>query len=193
MFIGYYNKSIILTFISLFCSVLGIILCFDGEFYYSSILMVFSGICDCFDGYVASFVDRTKEEKLYGVQLDSLVDAVCFGVFPIVLSVSLGYKKFYNIIVYLIYIFCGITRLCYFNVDKDNAKFFKGVPITTVSFLLPFILIFTVNEFVIMLIFLILGFFFLYNIRINKLNLKFKKVIFVVGILLIFLILWRFL
>jgi len=193
MFIGYYNKSIILTFIGLFCSVLGINFCLCGDIYIASLLMVISGICDCFDGYVASLVKRNDKEKNYGVQLDSLVDVCCFGIFPIILAVSLGYNKIYNLFVYFIYIFCGITRLAYFNVDEDNKKYFKGVPITTVSFLLPTLLFFTVNEIVIMLFFLILSFLFLCNIKISKVSLKGKKIILIIGIILVLFIIWRLL
>ena len=140
MFIGYYNKSIILTFIGLFFSIFGINFCLNGDIEIALILMIISGICDCFDGYVASLVKRNDKEKLYGVELDSLVDTVCFGVFPIIVGIALGYNKIYNIIVYCIYLFSGITRLGYFNVDDDNKKCFKGLPITTISFILPFIL-----------------------------------------------------
>ena len=97
MFIGYYNKSIILTFIGLFFSIFGINFCLNGDIEIALILMIISGICDCFDGYVASLVKRNDKEKLYGVELDSLVDTVCFGVFPIIVGIALGYNKIYNI------------------------------------------------------------------------------------------------
>ena len=190
MFIGYYNKSIILTFVGLFCSILGMKFGFDGEYSYAAICMVLSGICDCFDGYVASLVKRTDDEKRYGVELDSLVDAVCFGGFPVVLSFALGYQKIYHVFIYFIYLFAGITRLGYFNIDKENKMYFKGVPITTISFLMPFILFFTVNEFVIMGMFLLISFFFLFHIKINKVSLKGKKIILLLGLFLIGLIFW---
>ena len=104
MFIGIYNKSIILTFIGLFCCVIGVSFCFERNILISSILLVIAGICDCFDGYVASKVKRTTKEKQYGVELDSLVDAVCFGMYPIVISVSLGYTSIINMIIYCIFL-----------------------------------------------------------------------------------------
>ena len=191
MFIGYYNKSIILTFIGLFCSIFGISFCFKGDIDIALVLMIISGICDCFDGYVASLVKRSKEEKLYGVELDSLVDTVCFGVFPIILGLSLGYNNIYNVIIYCIYLFSGITRLGYFNIDVDNKKCFKGLPITTVSFILPFILFVTRNEVVMMISYLVLSFLFLYNFKINKVSLKGKKGILLLGIALILIILFK--
>lgn len=192
MFVGYYNLSIILTFLGLFCSIFGICFCISGNMSVSIMLLVISGICDCFDGYVASLVKRSDKEKLYGVQLDSLVDAICFGAFPIILSVSLGFNSYFNIIVYCIYIFCGITRLAYFNVDDDNNRIFKGVPITTVSFALPLLLTFMRTEIPLMIFFLVFSFLFLFKIEIRKINLKMKFMILILGILLLFLIYWRF-
>lgn len=191
MFIGYYNKSIILTFIGLFCSIFGINFCLKGDIEVALILMIISGICDCFDGYVASLVKRNEKEKLYGVELDSLVDTVCFGCFPVILGIGLGYNKIYNIIVYCIYLFSGITRLGYFNVDDDNKKCFKGLPITTVSFILPFVVFITRNEFVLMGSYLVLSFLFLYNFKINKVSLKGKKRILLLGVILIIIILFK--
>lgn len=188
MFIGIYNKSIILTFIGLFCCVIGVSFCFERNILISSILLVIAGICDCFDGYVASKVKRTTKEKQYGVELDSLVDAVCFGMYPIVISVSLGYTSIINMIIYCIYIFCGITRLGYFNVDEENTKHFKGLPITTMSFILPIILIFTQSEIVLMITFLSVAILFITNIKINKVDLKTKKLFLLTAIMIIALL-----
>lgn len=188
MFIGIYNKSIILTFIGLFCCVIGISFCFEGNILISSILLVIAGICDCFDGYVASKVKRTAKEKQYGIELDSLVDAVCFGMYPIVIATSLGYTSIINMIIYCIYIFCGITRLGYFNVDEENTKHFKGLPITTMSFILPIILIFTQSEIVLMITFLLVAILFITNIKINKVDLKTKKLFLLTAIIIIALL-----
>jgi len=192
MFIGYYNKSIILTFVGLFFTILGVKFSFDGEIGYACIMMILSGICDCFDGYVASLVKRNEKEKLYGVELDSLVDTVCFGAFPVMLGVSLGYTSYINVIVYFIYLFCGITRLGYFNVDDDNKKCFKGVPITTISFVFPIVLAISINEVVLMITYLIFSFLFLFKVEIKKVSLKGKKMILGLGILLIGFLVWKF-
>ena len=41
-----------------------------------------TGLCDTFDGAVASTKDRTASEKRFGVQIDSLCDLIGFGVLP---------------------------------------------------------------------------------------------------------------
>lgn len=193
MFIGIYNKSIILTFIGVFCCIIGVSYCFEGELLIPSILLVIAGVCDCFDGYVASKIKRTEKEKKYGIELDSLADAVCFGMYPIVISASLGYISILNLIIYCMYIFCGITRLGYFNVDEENKKYFKGLPITTISFLLPFLLIFTQSEIALMIFFVIISLSFIFNFKISKVDLKTKKMFLLIAIIIIGILIWRYL
>lgn len=191
MFIGFYNRSIILTFIGLFSSIIGINLCFLGKVEYATICLLISGICDCFDGYFASFVKRNQKEKDYGVELDSLVDVVCFGVFPIIILYSLGYNQIYHVIIYCIYLFTGITRLGYFNVDQEKHDYFKGLPITTVSYLLPIILLITTNEIVLMITMLIISCLFITNIKLKKATLKRKEFYLVLGLIMIGIIIGK--
>ena len=190
MFIGIYNKSIILTFIGLFCCVLGVSYSFEGNILISSILLVIAGVCDCFDGYVASLVKRTEIEKKYGVELDSLVDAICFGIYPIIILMSLGYRRVLNILIYCFYIFCGITRLGFFNIDSENKKYFKGLPITTISFILPIVLIFTQNELILMITLFIISILFISKFKLKKVDLKIKKIFVIIAFIIVtFLIL----
>ena len=55
--------------------------------------LALSGLCDMFDGKIARRkIDRTDDEKCFGIQIDSLCDMVCFGAFPILLAYSLGMR-----------------------------------------------------------------------------------------------------
>ncbi len=185
MFIGYYNKSIILTFIGLFFTILGIKFSFDHQLVLSLISLLLSGLCDTFDGTVASLVKRNKEEKLYGVQLDSLVDVICFGLFPIIICIHLGYNSFWNIFIYFIFLFCGVSRLAFFNVDKDNQKYFRGLPITMSSFILSSIMLITINEIVIMVSLLLLSVLFVLNFKIPKSSFGLKILYLIIGLFII--------
>ncbi len=185
MFVGYYNKSIILTFIGLFCTILGLKFSFDNNYVMALVFLLLSGLCDTFDGTVASLVKRNKEEKLYGIQLDSLVDIICFGLFPIIICFNLGYNSFYNIIVYFIFLFCGVSRLAYFNVDKDNQKYFRGLPITMSSFILSLVMLITIKEIFVMISLLILSFLFIFNFKIPKSSLSIKILYLIIGLLII--------
>lgn len=193
MFIGFYNRSIILTFIGLFCTIFGIKFTFDGSYNIALVCLILSGICDTFDGAIARTVKRTKKEKLYGIELDSLVDVICFGAFPVILSFGLGYHSIINMIVYCIFMFCGVTRLAYFNVDEDSSKYFRGLPITMSAFILPVALMISSNEIFVMTILLVLSFLFLYNFKLPKSDIKLKFLYLIIGVLIIGLVIFKML
>ena len=51
--IGFYNYTVILTYISLISSFIGITQLFKGNFLFSVFCLIISGGCDMFDGPVA--------------------------------------------------------------------------------------------------------------------------------------------
>lgn len=138
-FIGFWTPSVVLTFIGLGCSIVGISELFRDNTDYNFVMLclVLAGICDMFDGTVArQFNNRSDAEKKFGIELDSLVDVVSFGVFPICILLSLGI----NLLILIFFGVCGVQRLGFFNVMANDSKAFKGfrgVPITTSSFALP--------------------------------------------------------
>ena len=92
MFIGKWNKSVILTYIGLAFGILGIALTLLGvKTKYALMCLMVAGVCDMFDGTVARRCKRTKEEKEFGIQLDSLVDTGCFVMFPIIILLTIYY------------------------------------------------------------------------------------------------------
>mgnify|MGYP007032777772 FL=1 len=57
-----------------------------------------------FDGKIArTKKNRTEDEKQFGIQIDSLCDVVCFGVFPIVLCYELGMRRIYSMAILVLY------------------------------------------------------------------------------------------
>jgi len=99
-FIGFYNYTVILTYISLISSVLGITEAFHEDYKTAILCLAISGICDAFDGRVARRKkNRTEDEKDFGIQLDSLVDVICFGVFPALICYLLGVRGWLGLII----------------------------------------------------------------------------------------------
>lgn len=93
-FIGYYNYTVILTYISLFCSIAGMLFTVNGWYKMAVLCLALSGLCDMFDGKIARRkTDRTDDEKCFGIQIDSLCDMVCFGAFPILLALQPWYER----------------------------------------------------------------------------------------------------
>ncbi|QOV20839.1 CDP-alcohol phosphatidyltransferase family protein [Blautia liquoris] len=144
--IGFYDYTVILTYISFASSISGIFCAITGHFRWAIFCLAFSGLCDMFDGKIArTKKDRTREEKSFGIQIDSLCDVVCFGAFPIVLCYSLGMKHIYSMIILIFYGLAGVIRLGFFNVlaeeddaaKKDVKPCYHGLPITSMAVALP--------------------------------------------------------
>lgn len=142
MFIGKWNKSVILTYIGLGFGILGIYFAFNNYSVYSLICLMIAGVCDMFDGKIARMCKRDDEEIAFGIELDSLVDVVCFVILPIIIYISLGFEQWYNILSYILFAICGIARLCYFNIctatkDGNAVKCYQGLPVTVSAISLP--------------------------------------------------------
>jgi len=157
--IGFYDYTVILTYISLLCSVFGITQAIDGRFRTAIACLAISGLCDAFDGKIARIKkDRTNDQKLFGVQIDSLCDVICFGIFPTVLCYILGVRGILGGIVIGYYCICSVIRLGFFNVLETNRqakedganKYYYGLPITSITIILPsvFLLSFVVSAYV---------------------------------------------
>ena len=62
----------------------------SGHPYIATFFLLICGLCDAFDGKVASTKkNRTAIEKNYGIQIDSLSDLVAFGVLPACIGAAL--------------------------------------------------------------------------------------------------------
>ncbi|MEA4972484.1 hypothetical protein SDC9_82764 [bioreactor metagenome] len=181
--IGYYDYTVVLTYVSLAVSVFGMTQAIDGRFRTAIICLALSGLCDMFDGKIArTKKDRTDDQKLFGVQIDSLCDVVCFGVFPALICYVLGVRGILGEIVISYYCICAVIRLGFFNVLETNRqkeedgtnKYYHGLPTTAITIILP--LIFQLNFFlsqwefkwVLLLTLLIVGTLFILNFKVKK-------------------------
>lgn len=144
--IGFYSYTVVLTYLGLASSAIGMILTFQGFAKYALFCLAFSGLCDMFDGKVARMKkNRTEDEKRFGIQIDSLCDVVCFGAFPMILCYSIGMRGPAGISILVFYLIAGVIRLAFFNVmeekrqeETDEArKYYQGLPITSIAIILP--------------------------------------------------------
>ena len=147
--IGVYNYSVILTYLGVGLSLFGITQALSGNFDIAILCLALAGACDTFDGKVArSMKNRTEEQIIFGIQIDSLCDAICFGVTPAIIAYSLGLNSTFGIIVEIVFVLCGVIRLAYFNVleelkhlhpENSEAKCYHGLPITSIAIIFPII------------------------------------------------------
>lgn len=144
--LGFYNYTVWLTYFSLAVSIFGITAAVSGKETVAIFCLALSGLCDMFDGKIArTKKDRTEEEKAFGIQIDSLCDIVCFGVFPAILCWQLGLRGLFGTAAVMIYCVCGVIRLAYFNVlegkrqqeEEGLMKYYHGLPITSMAIILP--------------------------------------------------------
>lgn len=181
--IGFYNYTVVLTYISLVITVFGMTQAIHGNFKAAIVCLALSGLCDMFDGKIArSKKDRTEDEKAFGIQIDSLCDMVCFGIFPALICYLLGVRGPIGMAVIAIYCVNSVIRLAFFNVmEAKNAlvtesgeKFYRGLPITSMAIVLPlvFMVQFAVSDGVFRLLLhlalLIVGLLFVVNFRLRK-------------------------
>ena len=144
--LGFYDYTVILTYMSLLSAFAGMILSGQGMYTAAVLCLMFCGICDAFDGTVArTKKNRTEDEKAFGIQIDSLCDAVSFGVFPALLSVRMGLNGILGMAIAAIYSLCAVIRLAFFNVqeakrqqaEEGKRKTYRGLPVTSISMIYP--------------------------------------------------------
>ena len=134
--IGVYNHSVIVTYLGVALAVSGMVFSFNGYAEYAILCLALAGACDTFDGKIArAMKNRTEDMIIFGVQIDSLCDMVCFGVTPAVIAYNLGLQTPWGIAIEIIFVICGAIRLAYFNTleelkkkepPSDEPKYFRG-------------------------------------------------------------------
>ena len=80
--LGYYGYWVVLTYMAVISAMAGVCLSVTGHIDAAVVCMIFSGVCDMFDGTVARTATRTDSQKAFGIQIDSLADVISFGVLP---------------------------------------------------------------------------------------------------------------
>jgi CDP-diacylglycerol--serine O-phosphatidyltransferase len=147
--LGVYNYTVVLTYMSVVSAVLGIFVSLSGTGhpYIGTMFLLFCGLCDAFDGKVASTKkNRSKLERNFGIQIDSLCDAICFGVTPAVILYFSGVNGALGLASLVFYVLCAVIRLAFFNVLETRrqtaeggcAKSYRGLPVTTSAIIFPF-------------------------------------------------------
>lgn len=117
-----------LTIGNLFFGVWAMVSAARGDFERAAWLIIIAAIADTLDGRVARV---TKTGSRFGEELDSLVDAISFGVAPAMIMYFLFLSDgTWSWIAAWFYLTCAVVRLARFNVEQaGHAKFaFHGLP-----------------------------------------------------------------
>lgn len=143
--LGVYNYTVVLTYIGMLSGFAGITIAMQGNIDSALICLIVSGVCDMFDGKIASTMDRTAQEKRFGIQIDSLSDLICFGVLPAVIVVSSCGSSALSYCLASMYVLCALIRLAWFNVDEEERqdnedsrrRYYLGLPVTLAAVFIP--------------------------------------------------------
>lgn len=146
--LGIYNYTVILTYLSMLVSFVGVAFSLGGDIHSALVCLMISGVCDMFDGKIASTMVRTTQEKRFGIQIDSLSDLVCFGVLPAVIVYVTSRSNIVSLVISGLYLLCALIRLAWFNVDEEERQsgtdecrsVYFGLPVTTAALFVPAIM-----------------------------------------------------
>jgi len=134
--------SDIISLLNMSCGFISILNSINQNFELAALFMIFAIMFDSVDGWVARKINR-NDALDFGKNIDSLSDAVSFGVAPAVflystINTTSSIIQPITIIVSLLIVICGVLRLTRYNViaDKIETKDFIGFPIPGIAFIL---------------------------------------------------------
>lgn len=194
--IGFYDYTVVLTYMGMLFAFLGILDALRQNYTYSIICLMLAGVCDMFDGAIASTKKRNCYEMHFGIEIDSMCDLISFGMLPAIFVYMLLDKHPVAGALAGLYVLCALIRLAYYNIQEyDRQKktdgkreVFLGIPVTTIAIVLP--LLYLVKSqldlsgkasYLILLFMLSVGF--VCGIEIKKTKLVGKIVMIIIGML----------
>jgi CDP-diacylglycerol--serine O-phosphatidyltransferase len=116
------------TLLNLFLGVFAIVAASRGNYQTSATYIVLGGVADAIDGRVAR---ATRSGSRFGAELDSLVDAISFGLAPAMLMFFAVFNQHgWEWVFCFFFTMCAVIRLARFNVEQaGRAKaHFNGLP-----------------------------------------------------------------
>lgn len=113
---------------NLFFGIYGIVAATRGDFEWAGWFIIIAGILDMLDGRVARF---TRTGSKFGAELDSLVDAISFGVAPAFIAYEIFFfDAGWSWTLSYVYVTAVVVRLARFNVEQggEARSHFNGLP-----------------------------------------------------------------
>ena len=124
------------TMSNLFFGFYAIVAATRGDFEWAGWFIVWAAVTDLLDGRVARF---TRTGSAFGEELDSLVDAISFGVAPAFIMYTLYFSDGdWNWVLPLVYVMAVVVRLARFNMEQEGEakRHFHGLPSPTPGIIL---------------------------------------------------------
>jgi len=113
---------------NLFFGIYAMISVSRGDFLWAGWCIIIAGILDMLDGSVARL---TRTGSAFGAELDSLVDAVSFGVAPGFIMFALFFADTqWSWVLSFVYVTAVVVRLARYNIEQggEAKRYFHGLP-----------------------------------------------------------------
>ncbi|PCI47798.1 MAG: hypothetical protein COB51_05575 [Moraxellaceae bacterium] len=142
MFLGLINIPSLITFLGLILAVFACLTALEGDFALAMVCLMYSGLCDLFDGLVARKMQLSEQEQAFGMHLDSVVDMASFGMAPVIVAVGFGLGDgFFDSVLLISFVCCAAMRLAYFNLhgleESGRVAYYSGLPVTFAALIIP--------------------------------------------------------
>ena len=121
---------------NLFFGIYAIVAADRGDFIWAGWFIIFAGTLDMLDGRIARL---TRTGTRFGAELDSLVDAVSFGVAPAFIMYQIFFHDTqWSWMLSYVYITAVVVRLARFNMEHggEPKRYFHGLPCPSSGMLL---------------------------------------------------------
>ena len=126
---GIYLLPNLITLSSMFSGFYSILASFNADYERAAWAILIASVFDVLDGWVARL---TRTTTRFGIEIDSLSDAISFGVAPGVLVYSWSLQSFGKVgwMAAFFVVACAALRLARFNVQmgSEEKKHFTGLP-----------------------------------------------------------------
>jgi CDP-diacylglycerol--serine O-phosphatidyltransferase len=133
---GVYILPNLFTSANLFCGFYGIVAAIQGSFVESAVAIMLAAVFDGLDGKIARVTGAVSQ---FGLEYDSLSDAISFGVAPGVLVYLWALEPFGRVgwLAAFVFVACGTLRLARFNTmaGRVSGEYFTGLPIPAAAFM----------------------------------------------------------
>jgi CDP-diacylglycerol--serine O-phosphatidyltransferase len=136
-----------LTYLSILTALASILVArISGDRFLAGALLAFCALADIFDGKFARLFPRTQDEAEFGVELDSLADALTFGLAPVAVlafllpAMTLA-ETFLWVTAAAVHVIAAVTRLGVYNRHQAETAGFVGMPTTCAGLVLASLLV----------------------------------------------------
>ena len=172
------NPASLLSLAGTAAATLAMILAVKGVVELALVGLMLAGLADLFDGVIARRLVLDEYEKEFGIQLDTVVDAVSFVATPVVVVLCSEASALPIQIGIVLFVMAGMTRLAHFNTSAvggtDQSTHHQGLPVTYTALIFPFVFLLSDQlppeafQFLLGLLFPLIGLLFVVNIPVPK-------------------------